>query len=170
MRPHGNRSPAAQHGIVLITALVFLLLLTMLATGSMRDTTLQERMAGNLRDRSLALQAAEAALREAETWLLGPGGALQAAALSATLESAHDWDGADPEPSRPALDGFDDDGLLSGAPAVQVSPARTVRVLEGSAEVGTGAPAILTAHEVTARGVGGRDTTIVVLQTTVVLP
>lgn len=149
MRLHGNRSPAAQHGIVLVTALVFLLLLTMLATGSMRDTTLQERMAGNLRDRSLALQAA---------------------ALSATLESAHDWDGADPEPSRPALDGFDDDGLLSGAPAVHVSPARTVRVLEGSAEVGTGAPAILTAHDVTARGVGGRDTTIVVLKTTVVLP
>lgn len=35
----------------------------------MRNAQLQERMAGNFRDRGLAFQGAEAALREAETYL-----------------------------------------------------------------------------------------------------
>jgi type IV pilus assembly protein PilX len=50
-------------------ALVFLLLMTMLATTAMRGTTMQERMAGNARDWNVAFQAAETALREAEDFL-----------------------------------------------------------------------------------------------------
>jgi len=59
-----------QRGAVLIVTLVMLLLLTLLALGSMRGTTLQERMAGNLRDESQAFQAAEMAQRAAEAALL----------------------------------------------------------------------------------------------------
>lgn len=55
-----------QQGSVLIVALIMLLLLTMIGLASMRDTSLQEAMAGNTRDSSLALQAAEAALRKGE--------------------------------------------------------------------------------------------------------
>lgn len=58
--------PPRQRGAVLIIALIMLLLLTMIGLGSMRGTALQENMAGNLRDSSLALQAAEAALRHGE--------------------------------------------------------------------------------------------------------
>jgi len=43
-----------------------LLLLTIIGAAAMRDTNLQERMAGNMRDHNLAFQAAEAALRFAE--------------------------------------------------------------------------------------------------------
>lgn len=55
-----------QRGAVLLVALIMLLLLTVLGAAAMRDTSLQERMAGNMRDQSLAFQAAEAALRFAE--------------------------------------------------------------------------------------------------------
>jgi len=61
---------ARQSGAALILALIFLLLMTMLSTSSMRTATMQERMAGNTRDLNLGFQSAEAALRVAEEWLL----------------------------------------------------------------------------------------------------
>lgn len=54
-----------QNGIALMTALVFLVVLTILGLAAMRSTTMQERMSGNLRDQGVATQAAEAALRDA---------------------------------------------------------------------------------------------------------
>jgi type IV pilus assembly protein PilX len=63
-------SPAAlrqrQRGAVLVIALVMLLILTLVGIAGLRDTQLQERMAGGAQDRERALQAAESALREAE--------------------------------------------------------------------------------------------------------
>jgi type IV pilus assembly protein PilX len=63
-RPH----PSSRHqrGISLIVSLVLLVLVTLIAVGSMRGVLLQTRMSGTTHDRSLAFQAAEAALREAE--------------------------------------------------------------------------------------------------------
>ncbi|HLU07630.1 MAG TPA: PilX N-terminal domain-containing pilus assembly protein [Woeseiaceae bacterium] len=58
-----------QDGAALILALIFLLLMTMLSTSSMRTSAMQERMAGNTRDWNLGFQSAEAALRVAEEWL-----------------------------------------------------------------------------------------------------
>lgn len=59
-----------QGGAALILALIFLLLMTLLSTSSMRTSTMQERMSGNMRDLNVGFQGAEAALREAEAWLL----------------------------------------------------------------------------------------------------
>lgn len=55
-----------QTGTVLLVAMIMLLVMTLLGISSMRGTALEERMAGNWRDQNIALQAAEAALREAE--------------------------------------------------------------------------------------------------------
>lgn len=55
-----------QRGIVLAVGLIFLLVLTVIGLTSIRTTALDEKMAGNARDRNLAFQAAEAALRDAE--------------------------------------------------------------------------------------------------------
>jgi type IV pilus assembly protein PilX len=63
-------SPRKQRGAVLIVALIFLVVMTMLILASIRGTVMQERMASNLYDRSLAFQAAEAALREGERFVL----------------------------------------------------------------------------------------------------
>jgi len=54
-----------QGGAILIVTLLFLVILTMLGVTAMTGTTMEERMAGNTRDAQLALQAAEAALRDA---------------------------------------------------------------------------------------------------------
>lgn len=58
-----------QKGVVLITGLVFLVMMTILGVTAMQNTVLEERMAGNLRDENLAFQAAEAALRKvSDSW------------------------------------------------------------------------------------------------------
>ena len=56
----------SQRGATLIIAMVMLLLLTIIGLSSMRGTSLQENMAGNMRDSGLAQHAAEAALRQGE--------------------------------------------------------------------------------------------------------
>jgi type IV pilus assembly protein PilX len=55
-----------QSGTALVVAMLFLVILGMLGVTTMTATTLEERMAGNTRDRDIAMQAAEAALRDAE--------------------------------------------------------------------------------------------------------
>jgi type IV pilus assembly protein PilX len=55
-----------QQGAALITSLIILLVLTMLGVSAMNSSSLQELMAGNMRDQNLSFQAAEAALRDAE--------------------------------------------------------------------------------------------------------
>ena len=61
--------PATQQGVVLIVCLILLLLLTLIGTTGMQMTSLEEKMASNMRDRNLAFQAAESALVAGETWL-----------------------------------------------------------------------------------------------------
>jgi type IV pilus assembly protein PilX len=60
-----------QRGAVLIISLLFLVILTMLGVTAMTSTTFEERMAGNTRDTAVALNAAEAALRDARSEILG---------------------------------------------------------------------------------------------------
>lgn len=55
-----------QSGAALVTGLIFLVILTLLGVTAMQTSTMEERMSGNARDRNIALQAAEAALRDAE--------------------------------------------------------------------------------------------------------
>lgn len=64
-----HSSGRRQRGVVLVVALIMLLVMTLLAVGAMRSSNLEERMAGNSQDASVALQAAEAALREGERYL-----------------------------------------------------------------------------------------------------
>lgn len=61
--------PHHQHGMALVMALVFLVLLTLLGITAMSTSSLEEKMAGNTKDRGLAFQAAESALLHGETWI-----------------------------------------------------------------------------------------------------
>lgn len=61
-----NITVRQQHGVVLVVALVLLLTLTVIAVGSMGTSNLEQKMSANMRDRQVAFQAAEAALREGE--------------------------------------------------------------------------------------------------------
>ncbi len=71
-----------QQGVILIISLVMLLLLTLIAVSGMQTTTLEEKIAGNKRNRNLAFQAAESALREAEQFIQGADTAFNPLKLS----------------------------------------------------------------------------------------
>jgi type IV pilus assembly protein PilX len=59
----------SQRGMVLVTSLLLLLVVTMLAVGMFRSMGLDEKIAGNMRDKQRALNAAETAEQFAENWL-----------------------------------------------------------------------------------------------------
>ena len=58
-----------QKGAVLIVSLILLVIMTFIGLAGMEMTGLEEKMAGNMRDRNMAFQAAEASLLEAEAFL-----------------------------------------------------------------------------------------------------
>ncbi len=68
--------PRQQSGAVLAVSLVMLLILSLIGASAGQNAGLNERMAGNARDRNLAFQAAESALLAADSLLhtisLGP--------------------------------------------------------------------------------------------------
>lgn len=68
-RPTPRLNPRPQRGSVLVVSLMILVLLTLIGITAMGNTTLEEKMAGNSRDRQLAFQAAESALLANEDWL-----------------------------------------------------------------------------------------------------
>ncbi len=50
-------------GFVLVTAMIFLVVMTLMAVTSIRRATLEEKVSANLREQNLAFQSAEVALR-----------------------------------------------------------------------------------------------------------
>jgi type IV pilus assembly protein PilX len=63
------RANDRQRGVALVIALVFLLLLTILGITAMSTTSLEEKMAGNVKDRNSAFQSAEITLAAGESWV-----------------------------------------------------------------------------------------------------
>ena len=59
-------SPKRESGAVLIVGLVMVLLISIIAVSAIRGSNLQESMAGNMRERNLAFQTSESALRVGE--------------------------------------------------------------------------------------------------------
>lgn len=75
-----------QHGVVLVIALVFLLLLTLMALAASGRSLLQDRMAGAMRSALQAQWSAETALRGAE-WQLFQGNVVACYDSSKTVSS-----------------------------------------------------------------------------------
>lgn len=63
--------PKEQQGFSLVVVLVLLIVTSVLGIAVLRSSSMQERMSANMRDRSLAMQAAESALRFAQNQVLG---------------------------------------------------------------------------------------------------
>lgn len=63
-------SKQKQAGATLIVALIILLVMSISSASALQNITLQERMAANMLDKTVAFHAAEDALVEAEEWLL----------------------------------------------------------------------------------------------------
>ncbi|EED31053.1 Tfp pilus assembly protein PilX [gamma proteobacterium NOR5-3] len=144
--------------------MILMIIMLVLASAGMDDTVMQERMAGNLRDREAAFQAAEAALREGEEWVQGN----QATALAnpeLTALDARTWDGATtpaPTGSRAGIYATSSELQLNSAPVFYAGPPVLLWANAG-VEVGIETPRYL--YPVIARGVGGTDNAVVVLRT-----
>ncbi len=158
-----HRSARAERGSSLIVALIFLVVMAMLSVTLANVTTLEERMAGSTRDRNLALQAAEAALRDAEVRLASPG--FRATAFPAfNIVLANDatyWEACFASGAPPCNVVYQPTQLLPtlGPGAVAGQPRY---VVERKPNVGPGATTEI--FRVTARALGGSADTIVVLQ------
>lgn len=87
--PSSHRPIRAQRGAVLVVSLLILLVLTIIGVSGMQSSTLEEKMASNSRDRNVAFQSSEAALRDAEEYiedLVTVGGFTNANGLYAEIE------------------------------------------------------------------------------------
>ena len=58
-----------EHGAALFTALMILLIMTLLGITAITTSSLQEKMAGNMRDQYMAQQAGDSILRDGESWI-----------------------------------------------------------------------------------------------------
>lgn len=64
-----RHAESAQRGFVLVSSLLLLIVVTLLAVGMFRSFGVDEKIAGNTRDKQVAVQAAESAEEFAENWL-----------------------------------------------------------------------------------------------------
>lgn len=148
---------ARQRGAALIVALVFLMVMTVVSVASMRGTTIQERMVGNMQDRNAAFQAAEAELREAEQWLLANETNRNIADDSTARVTDGTWNGAtNPAPtgSRSAIES------LATDPVFHVGKPHLVRV-----DMADPAAGVCSVYPVASLAVGRSDTTVVSVKT-----
>jgi type IV pilus assembly protein PilX len=171
-----------QKGAVLIFCLVFLAILTMLGVSGMESTILEERMSGNMRDYTLAFQAAESALKNAEAWLVtqdalpftSDDGSTTVWAVDSmdppVNDGAYWWDHVNINAAWWAANG---DALINVA-SVNAQPVYVIeeyRVVDTGQSIAIGGgevtlPRIL--YRITAQAVGVNATTEVKLQSTFV--
>lgn len=81
--PQLTHPHVSQRGIVLVSSLLLLLVMTIMALSMFRSFGLQQKIAGNVREKQRALQAAESAQAYAEWWLT-QGNAVDGAAQVCT--------------------------------------------------------------------------------------
>ncbi len=173
-------------GLSLVTVLLMAAALAALAMAGMSSSVVQERMAGHARDRNLALQAAEAALRDAEADVEGNLTSLSAFVPDCTdglcVPPSMAASGATSTPRWQTVNWSPDArrsrvyGGATGAPAlpdVESAPRYIVELLPSlvpssgqSVSLGTGVGESPQAFRITVRATGRRSSTVVVLQST----
>ena len=162
MKPSPPMDTHREQGASLVVALVFLVIMAMLGVTAAKMTTLQERMAGNTRNRDLALQAAEAALRDAELRITNDA-SFRAAAIPFDPTNPNDaeyWDDCFASNTDACAVEYQPTGAnalpTSGGGALAGQPQY---VLESKPTSG-----VTQIYRVTARAVGGTADTVVIHQ------
>ena len=204
LRPAGRRRPprglcsraaqrgvfrqSPQRGVSLIVILLMMVVLGFLALSGMSTGIVQERMAGNARDQNVALQAAEAGLRDAETDIesnidansgfddpCNAGLCLPPSMVAVGAVSTPRWQGlnwstqARGYGSRTATAALLGPGnvALSSQPRYIIEMLPSIPTADGSSAC-TGCTTIAVerarAYRITVRATGVRDTTVVMLQ------
>lgn len=163
-----------ESGAVLIVGLLVLLVLTILGISAMNNAILEQKMTGNVEDANIAMQAAEAALREGETLLQmegvltfdGTNGLYPApvSALAAPRWTTVDWQS---DAAVRVYSGFADaPGNLSGTTA-RYFIEELAPVTQPGQSLGVDIPTDESGiYRVTARGSDPKGGTVVILQST----
>jgi len=168
-----------QRGTVLLMALMFLVVLSMLGLAMVSSTSVEERMARNARDQDVAMQAAEAALRDARIRVTGQYNS--PATPLASYNFADDCTSGlcSPNATQPVWSAFSLDaspstalGTTTSSPTMQGVSQQPRYLVEriviqqpGASLTGTASGVI--AHRITAKGVG--RTSSVIVQEVVIL-
>jgi type IV pilus assembly protein PilX len=161
-----------QKGAALIITLLILLVMTLIGISGMQTTVLEEKMAGNFKDRNMSLQAAESALRSAEDYLNTTAilptfdGSTHGLYQPSTVEVPR-WDDSVINWSDTTNDVIAYAGALSNisaAPAYIIEEMQPVSEAGSSLEVGVAMENRY--YRVTTRAVGGTNTAVVMLQST----
>jgi type IV pilus assembly protein PilX len=171
----------SQSGAVLIVALIFLAIMATLAASSIQTTTTNERIAGSVRDKSTAFQAAETTLKAAEDFVLTTTAVFFATGATPTIAGLY--------PATVTVSGVttdswryvDQNNLWSDNTAVAIysiggnylsnilaaPPSYIIEEIKSfSTPSGGGPPTASTYYRVTARAVGLTPNSEVVLQST----
>jgi len=162
-----------QAGMSLIIGLLFLTLLSLLGLAGMRVSSLEERMAANTQDRTLAFNAAESSLRDCESVLQGASlpvfngsnGMYQAARLGSTpVWRTIDWTA----PGATRVHATTPAGAAA-APRCIIEELPLQPNMSGSNSLAANRPLPdARIFRITARGVGAKPGTVVMLQSTYV--
>jgi type IV pilus assembly protein PilX len=168
-----------QRGLSLVIVLLFLVMLSILGTTAIQTSSLEEKMTGNERDRQIAFEAAEGALRDAEREIftsLSPSSPFVSTCVDGlctpSTTAVPQWDAVDWLSATPRQY-----GAFTGAGAYPVAdlantPRYIIEILPRMApssgnSAGLGARSSTTAgtpYRITAVGWGKRPTTQVQLQ------
>ncbi len=168
-----------QTGYVLVVSMVLLVVLTILAVSMFRSFGLQELMAGNLREKTRAVDAAQTAINYAEWWLAQGNNATTGVACagvvnapvvcnaaisnnSATTNAA--WPIAvnyNPNPAYMPVSA--NGGVTGGITNYFQAPQFHIQYV-GLAAGGTGS-----LYRITAKGWGGNSAAVAVLQSTYII-
>jgi len=178
-------SAPRQRGVALVLALVFLVLLTIIGITALNTTSLEEKMAGNVKDRNLAFQAAESGLIAAEYWLYTQIGKPVFPNISAGLyspvtsdtdatpnwEVTNIWSGSNvvTYPCTPGTtSGCGDDlGKINTQPKYIIEDLGETAESSGSLTMSSGYKGKgTTVLRITARGTGGTNAAVVMVQST----
>ena len=87
MITHTFAARSAQRGIVLVSSLLLLLVVTIMALSMFRSFGIQEKIAGNMREKQRALQAAVSVQQYAEWWLTNNSSTSPTAACTAPMNA-----------------------------------------------------------------------------------
>jgi type IV pilus assembly protein PilX len=160
---------AQQKGAVLIVSIIILLVITLISVTAMQTTCLEEKMAGNMRNKNLAFQAAEAALRAGEDYLSGAtlgsfngtNGLYQPSTGLQQRWEDIDWHSSS---SVRAYNKTTDGGDLNDLASMPTYIIEELSVEETGGSLEAGTPKEGKLYRVTSRGVGGTANAMVMLQ------
>lgn len=156
-----------QSGAVLAVSLIILLLLTLIGITAMRVTTMEEKMAGNTRNRNLAFQAAESALRDGEAYVesltttsgfTGAGGLYSETDAEPDYTNSASWSATTSRAYSSTFPG------VSSTPRYYIKILAVVAAPTTSKVLPSTTGAAVTIFRITARGVGANPNAEVVLQ------